>query len=381
MSRAPVPAGERSEREWFQFIRHRAGRADFAPFSVQSPSAPVQAAHAHADAMRDTLARTRQQVMLQTRQDYYVLLGAQDLLDVARYAVQVAQGQLQLAQDTFHAGKAAQLDVLQASAALASAQVAQESAGNNVALARATLAAQLGLHAGAPLAIVPSTTVPAAPPEVDALVAQALAARPDLLQLRALQRQLQAVLALTRVEELPSGDLSAVFACALLGGSPLEAQGVSIGINLELTAFDWGKARADVQAARVQWAAVETLERQLALSITLDVRAAWWQLRVATAQLTSARQQFTTASEALRIAEVRYRTGHGLFQEAQQAYLSATQALTSCAQAGYLAQSAAAQLEFAIGAPLQLSVTPLPALTLTAPSLAMPVPAPVPGNQ
>ena len=337
-------------------------------FPFSRLSAPVQAARANADGTREALARTRQAVALQTRQAYYQLLIAQDLRNVGLYAVEVAQGQLKLSQVTFAAGKAAQLDVLQAASTLANAQVALEGARNNVDVSRAALATQMGLPAGTPLAIVSPTTVPLAPPQVTALVDEALAARPDLLQVHYLQRQLQAVLALTRVEELPRADLQAAFNQVLVGSSLLEAAGVSIGMNITFTAFDWGKARADVRAARTQLAAVDTTERQLTLSTTQDVRSAWLLLRNATAQLTSAEKQFEAANEALRIAEVRYRAGRGLYLEEQQAYLSATQALTSFSQATYQAHTAAAQLEFAIGAPLTLTVTPIPALTLTVPT-------------
>jgi outer membrane protein TolC len=335
--------------------------------------APVQSAHANVGITQESLVRTRQQVAFQTRQAYYQLLIAQNLLQVSNYSVQVAQGQLTLAQDNENAGTAPHLDVLQAQSTLENANVSKESAQNNVDVSRATLATQLGLPAGAPVQIVLPIKVPVAPKEVEPLVTQALTSRPDLAQMLYRRRQLQATIALTRVEEYPKVDLQASYSRIVDGSALLEPEGVSIGVNIAFSAFDWGKSRADVKAIKTQLAEVDTTESLLALSTTLDVRSAWLNLLNATAQLDSAEKQFDAANEALRISELRYRNGVGIYLELQQAYLSATQALTSFSQATYQAQTAAAQLEFAVGAPVTLTSAPIPALTFTVPP---PLPAP-----
>jgi outer membrane protein TolC len=285
----------------------------------------------------------------------------------------VAQGQLKLAQDTVNAGTAPLLDKMQAQSTLENANVSQEAADNNVQISRATLATQLGLSAGTSIDIVSPTTVPVAPQDVDTLVKSALSARPDLAQMLFRRRQLKAAISLTSVESLPTVNLQASYAQAITGSSALETMGASIAVNIAFTAFDWGKAHADVKALKTQLAEVDSTEQQLALSTTLDVRSAWLNLRNATAQLGSAEKQFDAANEALRISEVRYRAGIGIYLELQQAYLAATQALTSFSQATYQAQSAAAQLEFAVGTPLQLATVPIPQLSLIVPS-PLPIP-------
>ena len=344
-------------------------------FPFSRLTAPIHSARANVGANQQALSRTRQQVTFQTEQAYYQLLIAQNLLNVATYAVQVAQGQVTLAQDTFNAGTAPKLDVLQAQSTLENANVTKEGAQNNVDIARGTLATQLGLSAGTPVTIVSPTTVPVAPREVDPLVKEALALRPDLTVLDYRRRQLQAAVALTRVEELPRVDLQAAYTNIMAGSSLLEPSGISIGLNIAFTAFDWGKARNDVKAAKTQLAEVDTMQRQLAISTTLDVRSAWLNLLNASAQLASAQKQFEAANEALRIAGVRYRAGIGIYLELQQAYLSATQALTSFSQATYQAQTAAAQLDFAVGAPVPFTTAPIPTLTMTVPP---PLPAAAP---
>ncbi|HOF88614.1 MAG TPA: TolC family protein, partial [Armatimonadota bacterium] len=87
--------------------------------------APVEAARAQVGAQETTLSRTRQQIAYQVRQAYYQLLSAHQLQDVADDAVRVAEGQLTLARNTFEAGTAPRLDVVQATAALESARVDQ----------------------------------------------------------------------------------------------------------------------------------------------------------------------------------------------------------------------------------------------------------------
>ncbi|HEY3418192.1 MAG TPA: TolC family protein, partial [Armatimonadota bacterium] len=299
----------------------------------------------------EALQRSQQQTAYLTRQAFYQLLSAQELLQVANDSLTVAQTQLKLAQATVAAGTAAPLDVKQAQAVLANAVVNKLRAENGVAVARATLAVQLGLSAGTPIDIVPPKELPTPPTAEDALVKQALAQRPELAQLNFQREQVRGNMQLTRLEQLPIVSVQGSYGQTISGGNPLASEGLTATGALQLNLANGGRTRAELEALRVQLAELDTNARQIELGITLDVRQALLNLRNALDQLTAAQQQLDAANEALRISQIRYEAGEGILLEVQQAQLAQTQARTSLEQARFQARIAAAQLDFALGNP------------------------------
>ena len=314
--------------------------------------APIRSAQAGVDISRENYVRAQQQVAFQTRQAYFLVLGNQELLTVAQDAVTVAQTQLKLAESTVRAGLAAPLDVYQARATLANAQVAETQARNAVDVALAGLAIDIGLPAGTPLTMAAPPALPALPPDLPALTQTALRQRPDLTQITFRRQQLQATIAQFRLEQTPTVAVQASYAKPLLGENFLSANGLTVAAVVALNLYTGGKTSAEVAGARVQLAELDTTAQQLSLSITLDVRQAWLNLQNAQQQLVSAQQGRDAAAEALRIAEIRYQNGEGIVLEVEQARLSLTQALTALAQARFQALVAAAQLDFALGTPV-----------------------------
>ena len=311
--------------------------------------APFHSAQANVGITEENLQRTRQQIAFQTRQAFFQVLGNNELMGVAQDAVTVAQTQLKLAESTVNAGLAAPLDIYQARATLANAEVGALQAKNAVDVALASLAAELGLPAGTPLAIAPPTQLPSLPPDLAALTQLAMRQRPEITQLTFRRQQLQASIALFHLEQTPLLSAGATYAQPLVGAGVFSTSGLSIGLTAAMNLYNGGKTRAEIAGARVQLAELDSTAQQLELSIGLDVRQAWLNLQNALQQLGSAEQGRDAAAEALRIAEIRYRNGEGIVLEVDQARLNHTQALTALAQARFQALVAAAQLDFALG--------------------------------
>lgn len=340
-----------------------------AQFSITQPiwpsgrwTAPIASARAGVAISAKTLARTRQQVMFQTRQAFFQVLTSQELLSVDQEAVDVAARQLTLSTNTVNAGLAAPLDVYQSKASLADAQLTLVRAENTLAVAQSVLASQLGLPAGAMVVLTPPQTLPTAPPDVDALVQQALAQRPEMAQYIFRRKQIRAQMEVTRLQTLPLIGMTGTYASSVYGSNALASSGLTFGLSLAVNLFDGGATTAEIRQARVQLSQVDTDARQTELSITLDVRQAWLDLQNAQQQLADAEVQHTAAAEALRIAEVRYANGEGIVLEVEQARLKVTQSLTALAQARFQAQLADAQLAYALGcpAPEVQPIMPLP---------------------
>jgi outer membrane protein len=334
--------------------------------------APVAAAQANVGVNATTLARTRQQIAFQVRQAYFQLLTAQQLQQVAADAVRVSEAQLKQAQNTFEAGTAPKLDVVQATAALESARVDLLRAENSTDIAEASLAIQLGLPAGADLRLTPPKTLPQAPAVIDPLIQTAFTQRPELAQLNFRREQLRANIVLIRLQSQPVANLQANFGDTLVGTGGLgSTQSVTVALSVAMAVYNGGKTKADLQAAKLQLEQIDTRARQIELGITLEVRQAVLNLQNALAQLTAAQRQYEAATQALEIAQVRYDYGEGIFLEVEQARLRQTQAGTALAQARFQANLAAAQLEFALGTPVAAPATPVtPAPPATAPAPA-----------
>jgi len=313
--------------------------------------APIAGANAILGVNEELLQRTRQQVVYQTRQIFYQVLSAQQLREVAQDSVQAAQTQLRLAESTVAAGFAAPLDIYQARATLADAQVTLARATNDVDLARAALVTELGLPAGTPVQLTTPEGLPTSPENLEELTQAALRQRPELTQVQYRREQVRAQLAQIRLEQQPIVNVQANYSQDLTSGSVLSANGITFGAVVGLNIYNGGQTKAELEAARIQLEQLDTTARQLELGITLEVRQAYLGLQNALEQLIAAEEGLKAAEEALRIAQIRYENGEGIILEVDQARVQRTQAQTALTTARYQAQVSAAQLTFALGEP------------------------------
>jgi outer membrane protein len=321
--------------------------------------APITIAEATVALTQEALRRTAQQLVFQTRQAYFQLQTSQELRRVAEDAVEVTRTQLRLARVSVEAGAAARLDIFQAEASLAEAEVNLVRAQNAVDVSRAALATQLGLAAGTPLRLTePSAQLPALPASPDALTEQARTLRPELVQLEIRRTLIRANMALIRLQRRPLVNAQANYNQTILGGSIFGAEGFTLGASVAWAVYNGRQTEAELEGAHLQLAQLDSTARQIELGIGFDVRQAWLNLQNALEQLRAAQQQLTAASEALRIAQIRYESGEGIVLEVEQARLRRTQALTALEQARQQARTAHAQLDYAIGTPVALPPAP-----------------------
>ncbi len=130
---------------------------------------------------------------------------------------------------------------------------------------------------------------------VDAAVARALAARPELLALQAKSDAVAAKVRLARVSVLPKLDLKAGLAQELPGeeSKPLEAKvGAELALPLALR-----EGRGKLDSALADRARVTAEQRYAADRIGAEVRSAWEMLEAARDRLALAGQQVTFARE------------------------------------------------------------------------------------
>jgi len=315
--------------------------------------AQIALAEANARGAEATLARLAQQVVFGVRQAYYQLLLARLGLEVAERSVAQAAETLRVARARVAAGASPRFDEVQAEVALASARQSQVRARNGIAQASQALAALLNLPLTTPLVPVDPFTVRPVRDPVEALVARALAARPEFAELQARQAAARAGIQLAESGGKPTLALQATGTynntTGLFAGQSGTANW-SITLAATMNLFDGGITRERVREAQLRLEQLRAMEAQQRQAVELEVRQAYLALQSAAEELAGADALIAQAQEALRIATVRFQAGVGTNLEVLSALTAASQAEAAKGQALFNYNLARATLERAVGA-------------------------------
>jgi len=282
-------------------------------------------------------------VVLNVEQAYFGLLASYRLRGVADETVADNQKHLDLAQGRFGVGLAPKFDVTQAQVQLASAELNQVTARNNVSLGRETLRNALGLSGPLDFDIVDALEQPPIEVDDDEALALAYEHRPELRSIRA-----QVDAAVQRVAAVEKDYLPKVTGNAGYSWSgaqyPLQ-ENWSIGAAVNLSVFNGGLTTAQVGEAKAILENLQANEEVTRQNITLDVRQATLNLRNAVESIRVADKGLQQARENVEIAEGRYETGVGNIIELTDAQTSRTSAEASRVQAVVNYRTALASLE------------------------------------
>lgn len=161
-------------------------------------------------------------------------------------------------------------------------------------------------------------------PALDALIAEAQVASPDL-QIQA-ERVIQAELALrqTRASLFPSlslgGDSGWSRRDAGDRGSSVvtESKSTSLGLSASYELDLWGRIAANVDSARASLTATRYDRDSARLSLTASVAATYFQLLTLQERLEIARQNLAIAERVQKVVEARYRNGAASALEVSQ---------------------------------------------------------------
>lgn len=272
----------------------RTASREAAAWQTQAANAGVQSA--------------RNQLMFRIAEAYFRLLQANRLVGVREETVQQVEQHLSIVQSRFRAETAVESDVLTVEVRLAEAREALISTRHQLELAWAVLDNVVGTT-------VPRRPLPEAIPEapwdghvddVEAAVAAALSARPELQQLHsgyhAALHQVDAAEAGNRPTVGFVGDYD-VFTGDFRTGN----DSFFVGLVVELNLLDFGRTESAVAQASAQAREIAARQRRAVSDIELDVRRAWLQLRDARERLKVSEKAIAQARESLREVESRYR--------------------------------------------------------------------------
>jgi len=293
---------------------------------------------------------TREEVILEVDRDYFGVLQAQAVVQVARQAVETRQLLLERVSILAANKLKSELDVSFARVALEDANLLLEKARNDLDSSMTSLSAALGIQGLRQFRLL-EDAAPAESTEDDVaeLIAKALRNRPDVLRLRD-----QRDAALQLAQSMRDARLPTVSAELVAGDAPSHdvrlADSYSAGgITISVPLFAGGLYSAQQHAAEHRAnVAVESL-RALENNVARDVRVAWLSLKSARERLRTTAQLSRYAADAYQLAEARYKVGSSSIVELSQAQLELTAAQIGEAEARYEVRGLESVLRYQIG--------------------------------
>ena len=309
----------------------------------------VRIAQANLALAQAQFAAAAEQVVLTVRTAYYQAQAAQAAVGAAQRAVDAAQENVRVTQAQVQVGTSPQFNLLQAQVQLASSQQTLTTATTLAAQAQQNLAAVLVLPLGTTFGQIIPTELPEVPPDVDAMIGQALVNRPEIAEALASEQAAQATIDLAAAGLAPNITFTGGPEITTNDPTRSDATNWTAVIALTIALFDGGLTRAKVDTARQQLNSAKVAEQQTRQSVELDVRNAYLGLRNAAENLRSALVGQASAHEALRISNVRFQAGVGTQLEVVTQIQNSATADLQVIQAALNYFVAVAQLDRSIG--------------------------------
>ncbi len=305
-------------------------------------------AEADVEAAELSYERLRFELAAQTSQTYDSLLVALRHEEDFRRAAELARGFLDRTVARFNAGTSPKLDVIKAKVDVAQAENQRIAAARDVATARAALNRLLGRLLGAPITPADTLAIPPPLPELELLEARAAERRPELASLAAQRAGARAATARAKEYWLP--DLSVSVTRLDVAGA---SRTYDTGIALTFPLFFWQHRNGEVAESEHHEAELAATARDLAAQVRQEVRAAYANASTALQQVQYIRDELLPeAEQAYHIASVSYGLGGSSALEVLDAERALLDARTAYTDALGAANDAVAQLELAVGTPI-----------------------------
>jgi outer membrane protein len=296
----------------------------------------VASARLQARADEQNAVATKQDILLAVDQAFYNALQTHAVLQVAEQTVASRQLLSDQVSALTKSKLKSELDLSFANVNLAQAKLLYLDALNNEKASMAALSAILGYSTLEAFELV-NDTEPLAPPpaDVDPLIAEAFAKRPEIL---ALEFQSESAEKLHKAEH--DQLYPTISALVAFGDSPVRNDIIygpyaAAGVNVEIPVFNGFLYSAKSHEADLRAQAARQRLLDLRNRISRDVRTSWLAASTAFDRVNVSEQLLAQANQALDLAQTRYKFGLSSIVELSQAQLQQTQAEIGNAQAGY----------------------------------------------
>jgi outer membrane protein len=315
----------------------------------------IEAAERGRAAAGADLEAGRADLVLETKTAYWSLVTARESVRVLQEEMRAYDAHLADARNREKFGMAARNEVLAVQVERDRVELERLRAEAGSDVAEADLRRLLDLPPEARVEPAePLAKAPAPPPDVEALVAAAQAARAERKGLVARVAAADAITGAERAARLPQLAVTGGYTYAnpnrdIVPPTREWKDTWDIGVGLAWSVFDGGKRAANEARARAEADAVRAQLRDLDRGIRLEVTRRALELRTAAAQLAVAERSVDSAAESRRVAGNRYREGVIPSSELLDAEVAHERAVLARTQALATLRLAAAGLDRAVG--------------------------------
>jgi outer membrane protein len=309
----------------------------------------AESASLHAKAQGQFTNATKAEILLEVTRAYYEVLRAEAVLRVAQETVSTRQVVVNQVTTLADNKLKSELDVTFAQVNLDEAKLLQSSAQNDAKSAMAQLSQALGSGEGKTFELVDDPQLVELPPDLAALVPEAMKERPEAQQAAL---EIQSAQEFARAENaLKRPTVTGLFTAGYspLHSDKLDDHWVAGGVNIDLPVLNGGLFTARRAEAEAKQRAATQAARDLANRISRDVRLAYLAAVNAKESLTLTAELLAQSEKSMKLAQARYDLGLGTIVELTQAQLNVTRAQIAQAGARFEYQSRRAALDYELG--------------------------------
>lgn len=303
------------------------------------------------------LEDTKQEIKLQTTQAYYEILRCRDMMKVREEEVNAFEAHLNKSMIRYREGVVAKSDILASTVSLADSKQNYVTARGEYEKALANLNNIIGLPTETPISISDEMNYTTYEPTEESCVEYALENRPDYFSAQYSIKQAEAGIKIAEAGRKPTIDASL---SKTAEGDRIfksdKSRNWQAMLNLQWNIFDNGVTSASVNEMRARLRKSQSIAIQLADSIHLEVHNAYIDLRTAEENISTTQIAVARAEEDYHLAQIRYTEGVGINLEVIDAQEKLTQARTNYFSALYSYYLAKAELEKAMGVPIDMDV-------------------------
>jgi outer membrane protein len=307
----------------------------------------IASARLQARADEQSAIAAKQDILLAADRAFYNALQAHAVLQVAEQTVASRQLLSDQVSALTKSKLKSDLDLSFANVNLAQGKLLYLDALNNEKASMAALSAILGYSTLEPFQLMNNNEALTPPPaEVDPLIAEAFAKRPEILSLEFQSNSAEKLHQAEHDQLYPT-----ISALAAFGDSPVRNDIIygpyaAAGVNVQIPLFNGFLYSAKSHEADLRAQAVRQRLNDLRNQISRDVRTSWLAASTAFDRVNVSEQLLAQANQALDLAQTRYKLGLSSIVELSQAQLQQTQAEIGSAQAGYEYRLALAVLRY-----------------------------------
>lgn len=294
-------------------------------------------------------AAVRFRTALATDATYYAVLADRELSRVAADRLRRAAEQLGVARVRVQAGETIATDSLQLLLEVNRARLDVLQRDSALAVSRLRLGRQIGLSGPAEAAPLDTVAPPPLPVTLEEGAAELRARGPELVAVRAAERQAGAGLAAERAQYLPDVTLSATAGAYDSEFFPSALKRNQLALTVSLPIWDAGRRELAVARARAQRDIARAQREERERATAEEMAQAYNGYETARAGIDLALVGVSASTENYRVQGARYREGATTILDLLEAQVGLGEAEAALVQARYAARLALARIEALLG--------------------------------